>query len=262
MNTSTRLIKLAGAAGHIEVAIDQPAGTPRGLALVAHPHPLYGGTLDNKVTQTLARVLVQLGYLAARPNFRGVGATEGEHDAGRGEIDHGRAELALNAADLGDFEWDIETDSMRLSLRVQQTLGWEVADRNGDQGRGLFALIDPDDLERVRETVLAGFSFGTYVLSHVAVRLIERGEPPRRMVLVGTAAGKWEVAPVPANTLVIHGELDDTIRLQAVLDWARLQDLPVVVIPGADHFFHRKLTHIKQLVLGAWLGERLDDAKA
>jgi uncharacterized protein len=215
MNTSTRLIKLAGAAGHIEVAIDQPAGTPRGLALVAHPHPLYGGTLDNKVTQTLARVLVQLGYLAARPNFRGVGATEGEHDAGRGEIDDTLAVI--------------------------------------DQLRAEYGL---------RETVLAGFSFGTYVLSHVATRLTERGEPPRRMVLVGTAAGKWEVAPVPANTLVIHGELDDTIRLQAVLDWARLQDLPVVVIPGADHFFHRKLTHIKQLVLGAWLGERLDDAKA
>lgn len=200
-----------GAAGAIEVAVDAPAAAPRGLALVAHPHPLYGGTMDNKVTQTLARAFVQLGYLAARPNFRGVGATEGVHDAGHGEVDD--------------------------TLGVIEHLCRE---------------------HQLDEVVLAGFSFGTYVHSQVSARLAALGRPPRRLVLVGSAAGKWAMHDVPANTLLIHGELDETISLQAVLDWARPQNLPVVVIPGADHFFHRKLTQIKQLVLGAWLGERLD----
>ena len=211
MNATTRKITLAGPVGAIEVALDAPAGPPRGLALVAHPHPLYGGALDNKVTQTLARAFVQLGYLAARPNFRGVGATAGTHTAGPGETD----------------------DTLAV----------------------LDALLREHGL---REVVLAGFSFGTFIQARVAQQLAARGTPPRRLVLVGSAAGKWAMESVPAGTLVIHGERDETIPLQAVLDWARPQELPVVVIPGADHFFHRKLTHIKQLVLGAWLGERQD----
>lgn len=69
---------------------------------------------------------------------------------------------------------------------------------------------------------------------------------------MGCAAGKWDVPAVPADTIVIHGELDDTILLAAVLDWERPQDLPVTVIPGSDHFFHRRLHLIKNLVTGAW----------
>src|SRR4051812_30286612 len=84
--TSERL-SLAGAAGAIELVVDVPAGTPRGVAIVAHPHPLYGGTLDNKVAQTLARAFKELGYVAMRPNFRGVGQSEGTHDHGAGETD-------------------------------------------------------------------------------------------------------------------------------------------------------------------------------
>jgi hypothetical protein len=67
-------------------------------------------------------------------------------------------------------------------------------------------------------------------------------------VFVGTAASRFDVARVPDDTLVIHGELDDTVPLSAVLDWARPQELPVVVLPGADHFFHRRLTGLKQLL--------------
>src|ERR687895_2538556 len=87
MRASTRREFVAGPAGRIECAVDQPEGPPRGVALVAHPHPLFGGTLDNKVVQTLARAFVELGYAAWRPNFRGVGATEGAHDEGRGELE-------------------------------------------------------------------------------------------------------------------------------------------------------------------------------
>jgi alpha/beta superfamily hydrolase len=99
---------------------------------------------------------------------------------------------------------------------------------------------------------LTGFSFGTYVQSQLAKRLAEAGTPAERLVLVGAAAKKWELAEVPADTILIHGENDDTIPLQDVLDWARPQDIPVLVIPGADHFFHRKLGHIKTWVSALW----------
>jgi alpha/beta superfamily hydrolase len=72
------------------------------------------------------------------------------------------------------------------------------------------------------------------------------------MVLVGTAAGKWPLPTVPEDTILIHGELDDTITLQMVFDWARPQEIPVIVIPGADHFFHKRLNPIKNLVLQMW----------
>src|SRR5262245_65791139 len=99
MAAVTRRELLDGPAGKIECVVDEPAGTPRGVALVAHPHPLFGGTLDNKVAQTLARAFVELGYTAWRPNFRGVGASEGVHDEGRGEVDDMAA--VLEAAGSG-----------------------------------------------------------------------------------------------------------------------------------------------------------------
>jgi uncharacterized protein len=207
MNAQTKKFLIDGPVGKIEVALDLPHDAPRGMALVAHPHPLFGGTMENKVAQTLARTLVQLGYVTYRSNFRGVGQTEGEHDNGIGERDD------LHAV---------------------------IAHMRGQPGQGDLPLV------------LAGFSFGTAVLSHVAAKLREAGESVERMVFVGTAASRWEVASVPENTLVIHGEIDDTVPLASVLEWARPQELPVVVIPGAEHFLHRKLHVLKRIVLDAW----------
>ena len=89
MNAQTQKSTVQGAAGAIEVAIDAPAGgaASKGVAVIAHPHPLFGGTLDNKVVQTLARAFTQCGWTAVRFNFRGVGGTQGVHDEGRGELD-------------------------------------------------------------------------------------------------------------------------------------------------------------------------------
>ena len=87
MNSQTEKISLQGAAGVIEVQRDLPAGAPRGTAVIAHPHPLFGGTMDNKVVQTLARAFVSRGWTTVRFNFRGVGASEGVHDEGRGELE-------------------------------------------------------------------------------------------------------------------------------------------------------------------------------
>ena len=209
MNAHTQPFTIAGSVGTIECALDLPDSaqfpSPRGIALVAHPHPLYGGTMDNKVAQTLARAFVALGYATARMNFRGVGASAGVHDAGAGE-----------------------TDDMALLLAHMR-----------ERFPGLPAA-------------LSGFSFGTFVQAQLQKRLQEQGEPAERLVLVGAAAGKWAMPDIPADTILIHGEQDDTITLAAVLDWLRPQDVPVIVIPGADHFFHRKLQHIKNLVTAMW----------
>ncbi|NIE66785.1 alpha/beta hydrolase [Burkholderia sp. Ax-1719] len=209
MNAQTEKFHIDGPVGTIECALDRPdAGTPvRGIALVAHPHPLFGGTMDNKVAQTLARTLVQLGYVVYRSNFRGVGTTAGTHDNGIGEQD--------DLLELIEY------------MRAQP-------------GQGDVPLV------------LAGFSFGTFVLSHVAKRYLEAGGAIERMVFVGTAASRWEVAPVRDDTLVIHGELDDTVPILSVYEWAREQELPVVVIPGAEHFLHRKLHILKRIIVDAW----------
>ncbi|OIP10599.1 MAG: alpha/beta hydrolase [Betaproteobacteria bacterium CG2_30_68_42] len=79
-------VLIEGAAGPIETLIEVPE-QPRGIALVCHPHPLFGGTLENKIAQTLAKTLRSLGHVVLRPNFRGVGASAGTHDEGEGETE-------------------------------------------------------------------------------------------------------------------------------------------------------------------------------
>ena len=202
MNSKTERFQLQGPAGAIEALRDVPEGRPRGIAVIAHPHPLFGGTMDNKVVQTLARAFVQSGWAALRFNFRGVGASAGAHDEGRGETED---LLALVAAQAPD---------------------------------GALAL--------------AGFSFGSFVASR-ALQTLWTARTVEKIVLVGTAAARFDVATLPPEahdrTLVIHGELDDTVPLTAVLDWARPQSLPVTVVPGGEHFFHGQLPLLKNLVL-------------
>jgi alpha/beta superfamily hydrolase len=95
--------------------------------------------------------------------------------------------------------------------------------------------------------VLAGFSFGAYVASRVAATVT-----PERMVLVGPAVGRFPVATVPEDTIVVHGEADDVVPLSDVLDWARPQSLPIVVFPGGGHFFHGLLPRLARVVTGMW----------
>jgi alpha/beta superfamily hydrolase len=201
MNAATQKITLQGEAGLIEALLDLPAAQPRGTVVIAHPHPLFGGTMTNKVVQTLARAWVQTGWRAVRFNFRGVGASAGAYDEGRGEV-----------ADM---------------LAVIRQVAPE----------GPLAV--------------AGFSFGAFVTSHVVARLAPR--QPEKIVLVGTAASRFEVAPIAPElherTLVLHGEQDDTVTLSSVMDWARPQFLPVTVIPGVEHFFHGQLPLLKSLVV-------------
>jgi uncharacterized protein len=110
MNPRTRPLAIAGPAGTIEAALDVPEGAALGVALLCHPHPLHGGTMDNKVVQTMARAAVACGWRALRFNFRGVGASQGHWDEGRGEIDDALAVVEAARADglplaLGGFSF-------------------------------------------------------------------------------------------------------------------------------------------------------------
>ncbi|MBV8124676.1 MAG: alpha/beta fold hydrolase [Burkholderiaceae bacterium] len=207
MNSSTLRQQIAGPAGQLECAIDAPASAAdgqavRGVAVICHPNPTQGGTLDNKVVQTLARALVQLGYRTVRFNFRGIGRSEGAWDEGRGEVDDCLAVV------------------------------------HGFRVEGL-------------PLVLAGFSFGGFVASRAAQQLPAE-QAAERLLLVGPATSRFDTAPVPADTVVIHGEVDDVVPLSAVLDWARPQSLPVTVVPGVGHFFHGQLPLLKNIVLRSW----------
>jgi hypothetical protein len=202
MNAQTERLQIAGPAGAIDCAIDRPPQAPHGVAVLCHPHPVHGGTMDNKVVQTLARAFVQLGWRSVRFNFRGVGSSAGQWDEGRGEIDDALAVIE--------------------------------------------AMRHPGE-----PLVLGGFSFGGYVASRAAERLPE-DRKAARLVLVGPATANFSVAQVPSDTLVIHGEADEIVPLQATLDWARPQALPVLVVPGVGHFFHGQLSLLKSIVLRAF----------
>lgn len=208
-------ILIDGPAGPLQTLVDEPDHV-RGIAIVAHPHPLFGGANNNKVVYTIAHTLRDLGHVALRPNFRGVGRSAGTHDGGYGETDD-----LLAVLDHAIARWDASR-----SLPV----------------------------------VLAGFSFGAFVQTQVAKRLIDAGRPPFRLVLVGTAAGdidgtrRYDLPSVPRESLLIHGDRDEVVPLANVLRFAEAHGLAVTVVAGADHFFHGRLPAIRGIVERAWKG--------
>jgi len=208
----TRRESFPGPAGALEVLIDTPMDTPTGIAVVAHPHPSQGGTAEHKIPQVLARVLQAHGFVVARPNYRGVGASEGDYDGGPGE-----------AQDV---------------LAVVRQLRAQYPDLT---------------------LALAGFSFGAYVLTLGVEELKAAGEVITHLILSGMPHGQLSetlayetpaVAEVAPGALVVHGERDERVPLVNVFEWARPQELPVVVIPGAGHFFTGKLPALRTVVEG------------
>mgnify|MGYP001582384905 CR=1 FL=1 len=192
-----RKVTFHGTAGMLEGVLHSPDKEPHAIAVIAHPLPTMGGTMDNKVVTTLTRTFVELGYAVLRFNFRGVGESIGEYDEGNGET-----EDAIAAAEF-----------------LKETY--------------------PD-----LPLICAGFSFGGYVQSRAATEL-----DPDKLVLIAPAVGRFSMPDVPEDTLVVHGDLDDVVALDDVLQWARPMQLPVIVLTGAEHFFHGRLTQLKQIVL-------------
>jgi alpha/beta superfamily hydrolase len=203
MNAATQQCTFRGPAGSLQALRDLPVQPPRGTAVIAHPHPLFGGTMHNKVVQTLARAFVQCGWEAVRFNFRGVEASEGLFDEGRGETDDLLAVIAQAAPE--------------------------------------------------RPLALAGFSFGAFVTVRALATAGTAVCAPVKTILVGLAASRFDVPPLAQSlheqTLIVHGEQDDTVPLPSVLDWARPQHLPVTVVPGVEHFFHGQLPLLRRLAV-------------
>lgn len=208
---------IEGAAGPIEVAASIPSG-PRAIGVIAHPHPLFGGTMDNKVVTTIARAFTDTGAATFRFNFRGVGGTAGTHDEGRGETD----------------------DMLRVIDHARSAVG-ELPLR------------------------LAGFSFGGAVAVRASVRadfaqLVLVAPAFRRLTGQGLGAAPDPNDPAlgppgrhaTGNTMIVHGDLDETVPLADSIAWATSREVPVVVVAGGEHFFHRKL-HVLREIVSRWL---------
>lgn len=209
MAIRTEIVGFEGVAGRIDCALDWPEGAPRGWALVLHPHSLQGGARDNKVVTTIARACLHHGLMAVRPDFRGVGASEGAFDKSIGETQDMLALVAQfreRYPDLAARPWVLGGFSFGTSVAV-----------------GLHAgLAAAGDTPLPRALMLAGAA-------------AQRFQPAD--------------IPAPAHTLLVHGELDEVVPCAETMDWARARNLPMVVIPDASHFFHGKLLMLRQLVL-------------
>ncbi|MGE0356937.1 MAG: alpha/beta hydrolase [Burkholderiales bacterium] len=210
---ATHRATIQGAAGAIEIAYALPAH-PVAVAVVAHPHPLFGGAMENKVVTTVARAFAEAGAATFRFNFRGVGASEGAHDEGRGETDDFLEVAAHAARAVGELPLWMAGFSFGggVALRASTHAAFErlvlVAPAlRRITGHGLGEAPDPDDPAL--------------------------GEPGRHSA---------------ANTVIVHGDRDETVLLADSLAWGAVRDVPVLVVPGADHFFHRKLHVIRDTV--------------
>ena len=206
--TAEQLV-IQGPAGPIEALLERPPGARDGrVAICCHPHPLYGGALQNKVVHTLARAAQDRHVASLRFNFRGVGASAGAYDDGAGETDDAVAVADWAAAELG---------ASRL---------WAM-----------------------------GFSFGSFVAFRLAALCAAR-----LVVTVAPPVQRFDFArlAVPACPwLVLQGDADELVDHQSVLGWVRSVTPPpdVRILPGAEHFFHGRLTEMRAL-LGEWLAAR------
>jgi hypothetical protein len=185
-----------GASGLLEGVAHVGEFAPKALAIICHPLPTMGGTMDNKVAVTLAKTFTELGCFAVRFNFRGVGVSAGEFTGGDGELQDVLAIAEFAREQFGDLP-----------------------------------------------LILSGFSFGGYVAARAATIL-----QPHHLILAAPAVGRFAMPAVAHNTLVIHGEFDEVVPLADALDWARPLQLPIIVLPEAGHFFHGRLTQLRQLL--------------
>lgn len=190
-----------GKAGLIQTVITVPSDRFDGLVFITHPHPLFGGSMDNKVVTTIDKAYLAKNFATVKFNFRGVGSSEGHFDNGLGETD----DLLLL------FDQIMEFQPIQTRLQEKSTL-----------------------------ISFAGFSFGTYVISQALLK-----KSVDFTLLIGAAPNKWDYPDITQSFTAIHGEFDDVVPLPNVLSWMNKQEKPLIVIPGANHFFDRKLNLLK-----------------
>lgn len=230
-------VVIPGPAGDIQGLIEIPADHVdtdefRAFGVVCHPHPLYGGTLDNKVVYTVARAFEELGAPTIRFNFRGVGTSRGQYDAGIGETEDALAVIAY-----GMQRWP------RAVLWLAGfSFGGAVAIRAA--ARLISSPSTESDLPPFQH---AGKTRDLYPLA--------------RLVAVAPAITLVDVQDVvtPSTWLVVQGGADDVVLPAAVLEWAsKRSPAPTMsLLAGAGHFFHGQLLELREAVL-AFMRERAE----
>ncbi|AHG62775.1 alpha/beta hydrolase [Advenella mimigardefordensis] len=215
MAIQTEPFETVGPAGRIDCLVDwpDPAQPLLGWALVLHPHPLHGGTRNNKVVTTLSRAYAQAGYAVLRPDFRGVGKSEGSFDQAHGETaDMQQLVQAFLAAhpQLDGKPWLLAGFSFGTAVAAQ-----------------LYSVLSDEKTQPLPQLL---------TLVGTAVKRFT-----------------WREVVLPANAVVIHGERDEVVPLQEVFDWITPYRNAVTVIPGATHFFHGYLIELKKRALDGLL---------
>ncbi|AFZ82966.1 alpha/beta hydrolase [Candidatus Kinetoplastidibacterium crithidiae] len=200
--------KLIGYAGSVDYAIEWPEHKILGWALILHPHPLYGGNRNNKVITTISRECLRQGIVAIRPNFRGVGDSDGFFDNGVGETH--------------------------------------------DMSALMHQIIDVYPELSELPCFLAGFSFGSAVAAQLYSKLYDENKSAniRCLMLIGSAVQRFQFSEIhlPNKTIIIHGETDEIVPFDEMLDWARPKSIPIIMIPSCSHFFHGKLLLLREMV--------------
>lgn len=201
LNKNNQII--SATVGELEVRLKQQKSAEQSkLVVISHPHPLYGGTMDNKVVTTLERAFYNLGFHTVTYNFRGVGASHGEYDNGVGE-----------QQDLKDV------------------MQWAQH------------LLEPET------TVLAGFSFGSYVI----LKGLSNYSGVNGLCTVAPPVGLYDFSSIdniqPEWTL-IQGGADEVVSAKEILDWAMSRKtIPDVYWRAkASHFFHGELIWLRKVV--------------
>lgn len=195
---------IEGKVGRIETAYDKVKNAnPERVAIICHPHPLYQGTMHNKVVTTISRAMKSHCIESFRFNYRGVGDSQGEYGDGFGELE-----------DLVSvYKW-IKANTV------------------------------------AKEIILCGFSFG----GAIAYMGLKKLDMVSSLVTIAPAVDRFDLNKYPKPTipwLVVQGTDDDTVNPQSVFDFMVNQNSPKLTLVKKDevgHFFHGKLTDLKEIV--------------
>jgi alpha/beta superfamily hydrolase len=216
-SSSIKSFFLEGPAGRLETLLNAGAQNPTHAAVVCHPHPLFGGTLHNKVVFHTMKALNSFGFPVLRFNFRGTGLSAGDHDEGKGEVDDVRAAL-----DWLDREFHLPLILAGFSFGAAVGLRAAAAD------------------ERVKALI----GVGTPVAP-----VISDTEPPRTYTydfLRECAKPKLLVSGARDR----FGPREKLEELYATVPGPK----KLVIIEGADHFFEGRLRELRETI-EAWVRE-------
>jgi len=245
---------LPGPSGKLEAVISPPSGIDKKMvAIVCHPHPLYGGTMNNKVVTTLCSVINKVGGWALRFNYRGVGASEGSYADTIGETEDCLAVLDWVKHITADSllphglprEPTGDGDSQGEPRAPLESPSRELVSRRRNTNRNKYSAPWGGDI--YYQFWLAGFSFGAVIATQVAAKHSEI----KQLITVAPPVNHFDLSiavNVRCPWIVVQGGMDELVPAKEVIAWA--QTLPaspeLIVLEQADHFFHGQIIHLRQ----------------